>query len=97
MRLETPHVELTVCGMISQQWLDGLVDGSIARGQRGLTRGQLAWRDTHLQNTQAAPSQGLDDGAARPAAPIARRQPVRRASRSRRADTPFDLVDTEEI
>lgn len=97
MRLEKPHVTLTVCGMISQKWLDGLVDGSIARGQGGLTRGQLAWRDIHLQNSQAAPGQDPDDRAARPARPIARRQPGRRASRSRRTDAPFDPVDTEEI
>lgn len=105
LRLEKPGVELTVCGMISPTWLDGLVDGSIARGQGGLTQGQLAWRDTHRQRTEPegsaddrAPDSGEPAAAASPparrrTAPHARRRTTARIS----TQGQFDLVDTDEL
>jgi hypothetical protein len=90
VRLEKkPGVTLTVCGMVSQQWLDGLLSGEIAKAQGGLTQGQLGWLETHRQHRAA-------DAA--PPAPSAPRPGNRGARTSRKPPAgKFDLVDTEEL
>lgn len=95
MRLEKPGMELTVCGMPSLAWLDGLLrdEGGIAQGQGGLTEGQLVWREIHRQRREA------ENGAAEevPRQATARRRTPRRPSAPRSAPAQFDLVDTEEL
>jgi hypothetical protein len=54
-RYEKPGMmQLTICGLPSPQWFEGLVSGAIARGQGGLTQGQMMWLRTHQENDHQA-------------------------------------------
>ena len=42
-RYEKPGMQLTICGLPSPQWFEGLLSGAIAESQGGLTEGQVMW------------------------------------------------------
>lgn len=99
LRLEKPNMQITVCGMVSQQWLDGLLSGAIAQAQGGLTQGQLMWRELHRRQAETG------SPAAQETPPPHRSTRTRRPQRRRQPGPPtasptpdqFDLVDTEEL
>lgn len=97
-RYEKPGFELTLCGMISNEWFEGLDNGKIAKGQGGLTEGQMMWLAFYREQ-KARQAAGVEQGPA----PAVETEPagltpraVRRRS-SRRAARQFDLEDTGEL
>jgi hypothetical protein len=77
--------------MVSQEWLDGLLNGEIAEGQGGLTQGQLGWLETHRQAQVGAEDADIPVRTA--TRPRSRRRPAARKS----TPAQFNLADTEEL